>query len=111
MLLFQLQQSHVPPVLPGEVCIACTASGKALSDHLPLPRCCLGAGCGNAFCGAFLAALAAGEEIQVAGAWGCVAGSLMAEHRGVPQLPPAAVHGEAKGRVEALLLKVQRLGD
>jgi hypothetical protein len=41
-------------------------------------------GCGNAFCGGFLAGLDAGLSLQDSGVWGCVAGSIMAEAQGVP---------------------------
>eukprot|EP00879_Flechtneria_rotunda_P022940 GHRR01024248.1.p1 GENE.GHRR01024248.1~~GHRR01024248.1.p1 ORF type:complete len:330 (+),score=119.16 GHRR01024248.1:648-1637(+) len=41
-------------------------------------------GCGNAFCGGFLAAQHAGLDLQDSGRWGCVAGSIMAEWQGVP---------------------------
>lgn len=41
-------------------------------------------GCGNAFCGGFLAGLHAGLDLQESGVWGCVAGSIMAEAQGVP---------------------------
>lgn len=41
-------------------------------------------GCGNAFCGGFLAAQHAGVDLSESGMWGCVAGSVMAEWQGVP---------------------------
>jgi hypothetical protein len=41
-------------------------------------------GCGNAFCGGFLAGLDSGLNLQQSGIWGCVAGSIMAEAQGVP---------------------------
>lgn len=41
-------------------------------------------GCGNAFCGGFLAGLDSGLSLQQSGVWGCVAGSIMAEAQGVP---------------------------
>lgn len=41
-------------------------------------------GCGNAFCGGFLAGLDRGLRLQDAGVWGCVAGSIMAEGQGMP---------------------------
>ncbi|KAF6266108.1 Ribokinase-like protein [Scenedesmus sp. NREL 46B-D3] len=41
-------------------------------------------GCGNAFCGGFMAGLHAGVSMLDAARWGCVAGSIMAEWRGVP---------------------------
>jgi hypothetical protein len=41
-------------------------------------------GCGNAFCGGFLAGLHAGLSMLDAARWGCVAGSIMAEWQGVP---------------------------
>jgi hypothetical protein len=42
-------------------------------------------GCGNAFCGGFVAGLHAGLSMLDAARWGCVAGSIMAEWQGVPQ--------------------------
>jgi hypothetical protein len=59
-------------------------------------------GCGNACCGAFLAALARGEGLAAAAAWGCAAGSVMAEHLGVPRPPPAALRPGAAVRQAAL---------
>ncbi len=44
-----------------------------------------------------------------AGAWGCVAGSIMAEHQGVPQLSPAELHHEALRRLELVLQRVRQL--
>lgn len=41
-------------------------------------------GCGNAFCGGFLAGLDAGLGVLDSARWGCVAGSIMAEWQGVP---------------------------
>ncbi|GAB4819501.1 hypothetical protein N2152v2_006547 [Parachlorella kessleri] len=67
-------------------------------------------GCGNAFCGAMLAALQAGAGLPVAGAWGCVAGSLMAEARGIPKEPPGELYGEARRRLSLLLPLVRSLG-
>lgn len=60
-------------------------------------------GCGNAFCGALLAALLAGESPAAAAAWGCAAGSLMAEARGTPQAAPAQLAEEAGRRQAAVL--------
>ena len=68
------------------------------------------AGCGNAFCGAMLAALQAGAGLPIAGAWGCVAGSLMAEARGVPKNPPGELYSEARRRLSLLLPLVRSLG-
>jgi sugar/nucleoside kinase (ribokinase family) len=43
-------------------------------------------GCGNAYCGGFLAAWAAGERIEDAAVWGAVCASFMLETQGMP--PP-----------------------
>lgn len=71
------------------------------------------AGCGNAFCGAFLAALLrdGGGEINLRGAaaWGCVAGSVVAEHEGIPPLPSATLAPLARQRWETLYGQVVRL--
>ncbi|GBF88120.1 26S proteasome regulatory subunit [Raphidocelis subcapitata] len=55
-------------------------------------------GCGNACCGATLAALAAGEPLAAAAAWGCAAGSVMAEVEGVPRAPPRELRADAAER-------------
>ena len=60
-------------------------------------------GCGNAFCGALLAARVAGEGLAAAAAWGCSAGSLMAEHRGTPAATPRQLAAEARRRQAELL--------
>jgi sugar/nucleoside kinase (ribokinase family) len=59
-------------------------------------------GCGNAFCGAFLAAIQAGAPAERAAAWGCAAASVVAESRGVPAGPAAALAGLVRRRAEAL---------
>ena len=60
-------------------------------------------GCGNAFCGAFLAAIQAGDDGGAAGAAGCAAGSLMAEVRGVPdELTLNEAAQEVRRRAERL---------
>jgi sugar/nucleoside kinase (ribokinase family) len=48
-------------------------------------------GCGNAFCGGYLAAVHAGRGLEEAVAWGCAAGGTMAEHVGVPRAPVKAL--------------------
>jgi hypothetical protein len=60
-------------------------------------------GCGNAFCGAFLAAWGNSSSLLEAAAWGCVAGGIMAEWRGVPVPPPAALHELAASRLSLVL--------
>jgi hypothetical protein len=61
-------------------------------------------GCGNAFCGAFLASWGNGRSLLEAAAWGCVAGGIMAEWRGVPVPPPADLHELAVQRLPLVLL-------
>ena len=46
-------------------------------------------GCGNAFCGGFIAGLASGESLDRAACWGSAAASVVAEHVGVRRRPPA----------------------
>lgn len=62
-------------------------------------------GCGNAFCGALLGALLAGESLVSAAAWGCAAGSLMAEFVGSPAVAPGELTAEAARR-QAILLSL-----
>lgn len=59
-------------------------------------------GCGNSYCGGFLAAWSEGEDLLTAGLWGSVAASFMMSFQGVP--PPYTQHltGEALQRLEAL---------
>jgi hypothetical protein len=63
-------------------------------------------GCGNAFCGAFLASYAAGEGLLQAGLWGCAAASMIAEQQGVPPLPVLQFRQPALQRLEALRPRV-----
>lgn len=62
-------------------------------------------GCGNAFCGSLLAALAAGDALDAAAAWGCAAGSVVAECSGTPEAAPAELAAEAARR-QAEVLKL-----
>ena len=59
-------------------------------------------GCGNAFCGGFLAAWQRTRDLKTAAAWGCAAASFMAECQAVPSLPPhdRGVQEEARERAE-----------
>lgn len=66
-------------------------------------------GCGNAACGAFLGALAAGEGLTAAGAWACAASSLMAECRGSPQVAPGLLADEAARRQAAVVAAATRV--
>ncbi len=66
-------------------------------------------GCGNAFCGGFLAARQAGESAVEAALWGTAAASFMAECPAVPESAPAQVHESAQGRVAALRHVVRRM--
>ena len=66
-------------------------------------------GCGNAFCGGFLASWRAGEALPDAGVWGCVAASFMLEVQAVPPQPPHALRDKAMERVDALRRRVKRL--
>ena len=59
-------------------------------------------GCGNAFCGGFLAAWQAGESVLDAALWGTAAASFTAECPAVPVCAPSEVFERAKQRVEAL---------
>lgn len=60
-------------------------------------------GCGNAFVGSLVAALQAGEGLAAAAAWGCAAGSLMAEWQATPGAAPGELAGEAALRQAAVL--------
>lgn len=65
------------------------------------------AGCGNAFCGAFLAAVQGGETDFDAAVWGCVAASFMAESYAIPQQIPSELHDAALLRVDNLRRRVK----
>lgn len=56
-------------------------------------------GCGNAFVGGMVAALAAGEGPRAAGAWGAAAASVMLEAEGVPAKPPRELHPLVRQRM------------
>lgn len=83
----------------------CPSSCSSHTMCRPRPCMGLGAGCGNAFCGAFVAALQAGDGLAAAGAWGCVAASFMAEARGMPTEAPGHpdVQAQAAQRLEVVL--------
>lgn len=59
-------------------------------------------GCGNAFCGGFLAAQHAGLDLVRSGMWGCVAGSVMAEWQGVPPADTQQLLQTAEQRYQLL---------
>lgn len=66
-------------------------------------------GAGNACCGAALAALTQGVGVVAAAAWGCAAGSMMAEHTAFPSATPRELAGEAARRQAAVLALAERL--
>ena len=68
-------------------------------------------GCGNAFCGGFMAGLVSGESLERAACWGSAAASVMAEHVGVPAAPAgdAGTRGEVRRRFEALLRRTEKI--
>jgi sugar/nucleoside kinase (ribokinase family) len=59
-------------------------------------------GCGNAFCGGFLAALQAGEPLEAAAQWGCVAASFLANCQAVPDCTPSELRLVAAERLHSL---------
>eukprot|EP00850_Spirogloea_muscicola_P007781 SM000040S14793 [mRNA] locus=s40:383663:386627:- [translate_table: standard] len=59
-------------------------------------------GCGNAFCGGFLAGWVEERNLLTAALWGSVAASFMAEYQGVP--PPAVTMAVAEARQRVHLL-------
>jgi hypothetical protein len=65
-------------------CFACTCLRVLQVPAVPGTRVVDVTGCGNAFCGGFMAGLHAGLSMLDAARWGCVAGSIMAEWQGVP---------------------------
>jgi ribokinase len=68
-------------------------------------------GCGNAFCGGFIASLASGESLDRAACWGSAAASVVAEHVGVPAAPAgdAETREEVRRRFEALLRRTEKI--
>mmetsp|Transcript_46262 Transcript_46262/g.148088 ORF Transcript_46262/g.148088 Transcript_46262/m.148088 type:complete len:210 (+) Transcript_46262:185-814(+) len=66
-------------------------------------------GCGNSFCGAFAAAVQRGRGLREAGAWGCVAGSLMMGEVGVPLAGMEELREVAASRVQQLLEQARPL--
>lgn len=86
------------------------ASGAAwLLPAFPGTRVVDPTGCGNAFCGTLLAALLAGESLAAAAAWGCAAGSCMAEFDGTPERAPGQLAAEAVARQAVVLSLAERL--
>lgn len=70
-------------------------------------------GCGNAFCGGFMAGLVSGESLDRAACWGSAAASVMAEHVGVPTVPAgdARTRAEVRRRFEALLRRTAKIDE
>ena len=70
-------------------------------------------GCGNAFCGGFMAGLVSGESLDRAACWGSAAASVMAEHVGVPMVPAgdARTRAEVRRRFEALLRRTAKIDE
>ena len=60
-------------------------------------------GCGNAFCGAFMAKLLGGGREKEAAVAGCAAASVVAEHRGIPPGSIAQNYREEVRRREGLV--------
>jgi sugar/nucleoside kinase (ribokinase family) len=68
-------------------------------------------GCGNAFCGGFIAALVNEESAKRAACWGSAAASVVAEHVGAPATPACAseTRKEIEKRFEWLLKRAELL--
>jgi sugar/nucleoside kinase (ribokinase family) len=95
---------------PAGAVVHCGASGEAWQvPAWPETSVVDPTGCGNAFCGALLAALLAGLGPAVAAAWGCAAGSLMAEYSGTPQAAPRQLAADAALRQQRVLQLAVRL--
>ncbi|KAH8937312.1 hypothetical protein BDL97_16G022000 [Sphagnum fallax] len=59
-------------------------------------------GCGNTFCGGFLAGWYKTHDLLTAALWGSIAASFMLEYEGVPPLPMSQWQAEAQLRLELL---------
>lgn len=66
-------------------------------------------GCGNAFCGGFLASRQAGDSAWEAAVWGTAAASHMAECAAVPTCSPTVMHTAAVQRATAVRQGVRLL--
>ncbi|KAI8472250.1 MAG: Ribokinase-like protein [Monoraphidium minutum] len=87
---------------------ACGAGGEAVCvPAVPGTKVEDVVGCGNACVGAFLAAYTRGAGLAESAAWGCAAGSVMAEHRGVPR-PRVVELFEDAARRQAEVLRLAR---
>ncbi len=93
----------------GAVVQDCASSQALIVPAFPRTALVDPTGCGNAFCGALLAALVAKESLEAAAAWGCAAGSLMAEWHGTPAATPLQLTDEAQQRQAELLGMVEPL--
>ncbi|KAL3700793.1 hypothetical protein R1sor_018815 [Riccia sorocarpa] len=69
-------------------------------------------GCGNSFCGGFLAGWVQTRDLLTAALCGSVAASFMVEHEGVPQIPLLKLKSQADARFQLLrgYAKQLRLG-
>lgn len=104
----------------GVLTLRCGGDGAAALDVrtgeawevpavLPPERVADVTGCGNAFCGGFLASMLAGEPLLDALLFGSSAAAYMAEAVGVPDEPPAALRDAAMERAAALRPRAVRL--
>jgi sugar/nucleoside kinase (ribokinase family) len=59
-------------------------------------------GCGNTFCGGFLAGWYKSHDLLTAALWGSIAASFMLEYEGLPPLPMSQWKAEAQLRLELL---------
>lgn len=90
--------------------LAASSAEAWLVPALPGVRVVDATGCGNAFCGAFLASFLAGEGLCEAACWGNVAASFLLEAEGMPAGGvSAALRDEAARRVARLRPLAQRV--
>lgn len=72
--------------------------GKTMMENVVDPT-----GCGNTFCGAFLIGWWKTRDLLIAGLWGSVAASFMAEYEGLP--PPPLSHWREQAQVRLDILR------
>ncbi|CAM6082281.1 unnamed protein product [Calypogeia fissa] len=66
-------------------------------------------GCGNSFCGGFLAGWLKTRDLLTAALWGSIAASFMVEHEGVPSPPLSLLRPQAAERLNILRTHATKL--
>lgn len=81
----------------------CTLINSPVQGEIMMENVVDPTGCGNTFCGAFLIGWWKTRDLLIAGLWGSVAASFMAEYEGLP--PPPLSHWREQAQVRLDILR------